>query len=80
MSPSSSSSPFRNLGDLLDPNCPIAAAARKEAIAEAELAEVVRKEVEARNAHFARWAAMTRAEKKEAMFDWDGYPEEHPEA
>lgn len=76
MSSRSSSSDFRSLGNLLDPNCPVAAAARIEAILESIEAEAARKALEARNAHWARWNAMTKDEKEEAMMDWDGYPEE----
>ena len=77
MSPSSSSSsPFRNLGDLLDPNCPIAAAAREEARREAEEIETIRKAIAEREAHRAAWAAMSQDEKDAAMEDWNEYPEE----
>lgn len=68
----SSSSDFRSLGDLLDPNCPIARLAREEAVREAEVMETVRKAVAERDEHFARWKAMTREEKEEAMMDWEG--------
>ena len=43
MSSSSSSSDFRSLGDLLDPNCPIARQAEAEARQEAEQIERIRK-------------------------------------
>lgn len=73
---SSSSSPFRSLGDLLNPNCPIARQAEAEARQEAEQIERIRKAVAEREASRARWQAMTKDEKEEAMMEWDGYPEE----
>jgi hypothetical protein len=72
---SSSSQDFISLGDLLDPNCPVAKASREEAVREAEQIERIRKAVAEREASRARWDAMTKDEKEEAMMEWDGYPE-----
>jgi len=67
---SSSSSDFETLGNLLDPTPEdIARNAERsarwaKALAEAEKAKA---DLEALIAHKARWNAMTRAERKEAM-------------
>ena len=68
-SPSSPSSPFRNLGDLLDPNCPIAENARAEARLEAVRIAEARKALDLRIAHRARWDAMSKEDKEDAMND-----------
>lgn len=68
-SSSSSSSPFRSMGDLLDPTCPIAKAFREEAVREAEERVRVQALIEAREAHRAKWASMTKDEKEDAMND-----------
>lgn len=73
---SSSSSDFRSLGDLLDPNCPIARQSLAEAREEIEQIERIRKAVAEREANRARWQAMSKEEKEEAMEDWNGYSEE----
>lgn len=59
------------MGDLLNPDCPIAKAFREECVREAEQIERIRKMRAEREASRARWNAMTREERMEAMYDGD---------
>jgi hypothetical protein len=67
----SSSSLFISLGDLLDPNCPVAKVARENARLHAEEVARVTALVAEREASKARWAAMSKEDKEEAMQDWE---------
>ena len=64
---------FNSLGDLLDPNCPIAAAARERARLEQQERERVELLIAERDAWFKMRALMTPEEIEEMRDGWAGY-------